>query len=53
VVASFAEKLRDNPYADGVDIRDLADEAERLADEIGDRDVDDLAALIRHAAQLS
>ncbi len=53
VAASFAEKLRDNPFADRVDIDDLADEAERLADDLGDRNVDDLASLIRHAADLS
>ena len=53
VVAVFAEILRDNPYADGIDIGDLADEADRLADEIGGRDVDDLDDLIDRAAGLS
>ena len=53
VVATFAEKLRDNPYADDVDIDDLADEAERLADDIGGEDVEQLADLIEQAADLS
>ena len=52
VVATFAEVLRDNPYADDVDIDDLVDEADRLADEIDTDEVDDLAALIDEAAQL-
>ena len=44
--------MRDNPYADGLDIDDLVDEVERLADDIDDRDVDDLADLIDRAADL-
>ena len=52
VVAAFAEVMRDNPYADSVDIDDLSREAEHLADLFDDDDVDDLAALIDHAAQL-
>ena len=52
VVAAFAEVMRDNPYADSVDIDDLSREAEHLADMFDDDDVDDLAALIDHAAQL-
>lgn len=52
VVATFAEVLRDNPYADDVDIDDLVDEADRLADELDTDEVDDLAVLIDEAAQL-
>ena len=52
VVAAFAEVLRDNPYADGVDIDDLADEAELLAEEVDSDEVDDLAFFIDEAAQL-
>ena len=51
VVMTFAEKLRDNPYADDVDIDALAEEADRLAGT--DDDVDELAALIHAAADLS
>ena len=53
VVATFAEKMRDNPYADDVDMENLADEADRLADELDADEVDDLADLIRRAADLS
>ncbi len=52
VVATYAELMRDNPHAVRVDIDDLAHEADRLADEIGDRDVDELADLIERAADL-
>ena len=52
VVATFAEVLRDNPYADDVDMNDLVDEADRLADELDTDEVDDLAVLIDEAAQL-
>jgi Ca-activated chloride channel family protein len=52
VVATFAELMRDNPYADRVDIDDLSDEADHLADALDDPDVDDLATLIDDAAQL-
>ena len=53
VVVTFAEKMRDNPYADDVDMDNLANEAERLADVIDTDDVDELADLIERAAQLS
>ncbi|MDJ0770078.1 MAG: von Willebrand factor type A domain-containing protein [Ilumatobacter sp.] len=53
VVTVFAEVLRDNPYADRIDIDDLVEEADRLADELNDRDVDELADLIELAADLS
>ncbi|MEM1332206.1 MAG: von Willebrand factor type A domain-containing protein [Actinomycetota bacterium] len=50
VVATFAEKLRDNRYADDVDIDDLSEEAERLADRMRTDEVDELADLIRFVA---
>lgn len=53
VVITLAEKLRNNPYADDVDIADLADEADRLADQMRSGDVDELADLIARAADLS
>lgn len=52
VVAVFAELMRDNPYADDVDIRDLIDEVDRLAGELDDPDVDEFADLIERAADL-
>lgn len=52
VVAVFAEIMRDNPYADGIDVDDLLDEVDRLADETDDRDVDDFADLVARAADL-
>jgi Ca-activated chloride channel family protein len=52
VVATFAEVMRDNPYADAVDIDDLVDEAESLADEVDTAEVDELAQLIELAADL-
>ncbi len=52
VVAVFAEVLRDNPYADDVEMASLVAEAERLADEMDDDDVDELASLIDEAADL-
>lgn len=53
VVATFAEKLRDNPFADDVDIDNLVSEASRLADELDTDEVDELADLIALAARLS
>lgn len=53
VVATFAEKLRDNPFADDVDIDSLATEASRLADELDTDNVDELADLIALTARLS
>ena len=53
VVAVFAELMRDNPYAERIDIRDLADEAARIADEMNDRDVDDFVDMIERASDLS
>ena len=53
VVATFAEVLRDSPFADDIDLRDVEDEAERLADEMRDRDIDELADLVRLADRYS
>ena len=52
VVAVFAELMRENPYADRVELADLVDEADRLADETRDPDVDELADLIDRASRL-
>jgi len=53
VVAAYAEILRNSPYADGIDLDDVAVEADRLADETNDRDVAELADLIALASDLS
>ncbi|MFK8024552.1 MAG: von Willebrand factor type A domain-containing protein [Ilumatobacter sp.] len=50
VVAVFAEKLRDNPYADDVDMIDLSEEADRLSSVFDSEDVDELSELIADAA---
>ncbi|MGB3733838.1 MAG: von Willebrand factor type A domain-containing protein [Ilumatobacter sp.] len=52
VVVTFAEKMRDNPYADEVDMDDLATEAARIADSIDSDETDQLADLIERAADL-
>ncbi len=53
VVVTFAEKMRDNPYADDVDMANLAIEADRIAEAIDSDDADELADLIGRAADLS
>lgn len=52
VVATFAEVLRDSPFASSIDLDDLEDEAEALADRSGDRDVEELADMIDMADRL-
>ncbi len=52
VVAAFAELLRDNPYASDIDLDSLSHEADRLADSMNNRTVDDLADLIDRVNQL-
>ena len=49
VVAAFAEVLRDSPFADDIDLDDLEDEAEEIADDLRDRDVEDFVDLVRLA----
>ncbi len=51
MVATFAELLRDNPYADGVDIEDLAVEADDLARQVDSDAFDELVDLIEDAAR--
>jgi len=50
VVATFAEKLRDNPYADEVDLDELLEEVERLDDEIDTDEFDEFVDMVRVAA---
>jgi Ca-activated chloride channel family protein len=52
VVAAFAEILRDSPYRGGVDLDDLENEAEGLADRLESADVDELADMIEAAQRL-
>jgi Ca-activated chloride channel family protein len=53
VVVTFAEKLRDNPYADDVDMDALAAEARRLAEALDIDDVAELSDLVERAADLT
>ncbi|NNC79001.1 MAG: DUF3520 domain-containing protein [Acidimicrobiales bacterium] len=50
VVATFAEKLRDNPFADEVDLDELLEEVERLDDEIDTDEFDEFVDMVRIAA---
>ena len=52
VVAVFAEVLRDNPFADEIEMASLVAEAEVLAEELDHDDVDELADLVGEAADL-
>lgn len=52
VVASFAEILRDNPYADDVDLGDLADEVDALSRDIDTDDFDEFADMVEQAQRL-
>ena len=52
VIASFAELLRDNPYADDVDISDLVAEADSLAREIDTDEFDAFADVVEQAEQV-
>ena len=51
VVATFAEILRDNPYADDVEIDSLLEEAKDLARDIDTDEFDELVDLIEDAAR--
>lgn len=53
VVATFAEVLRDSPFADDIDLDDLEDEAENIADRLDLREVEELADLVRLADRYS
>ena len=53
VVASFAELLRDNPYADEVDIDDLVDEVNALTRDVDTDEFDSFADMVDMAARLS
>ena len=53
VVAAFAELLRDNPYADDVDLRDLVDEADSLSRTIDTDEFDDFVDMVERAERLS
>ena len=52
VVATFAEVLRGSPFADRIDLDDLEEEIDALADRMNDRDVDELADLVALAERL-
>ena len=52
-VATLAEKLRDNPFADDVDLDAVVEELDRLADEYDTAEVDELADLAERAAELA
>ena len=53
VVATYAEILRDNPYADNVDLEALAQEADSLARRIDTDEFDAFADLVEAANDLS
>ena len=53
VVATLAEVLRDNPYADAIDIDDLADEVDSLARDVDTDEFDDFADMVDRVAQRS
>ncbi len=53
VVAAYAEVLRDNPYADDVDLDALAQEADSLARRIDTDEFDAFADLVEIASDLS
>ena len=52
VVASFAEILRDNPYADNVDFSALVAEADSLARDIDTDEFDAFADVVEQAERL-
>ena len=53
VVAAFAEILRDNPYADDVDLEALSDEADSLSRDIDTDEFDEFVDMVENAARLS
>jgi len=53
VVTAFAEVMRDNPYADDIDLSNIYVEARRVADRIDTNQVDELVDLLAVAQNLS
>lgn len=53
VVAAFAELLRDNPYADSVNLEQLSQEADSLARQIDSDEFDEFADLVELAVDYS
>jgi len=53
VVTAFAEVMRDNPYADNVDLSDIYVEAGRVADRMDTDQTDELVELLAIAQDLS
>ncbi len=53
VVATFAEVMRDSPFADDIDLDDLEDEADNIADRLDIREIEEFADLVRLADRLS
>ena len=53
VVATFAEVLRDSPFADDIDLDDLEDEADNIADRLDIRAVEEFADLVSLADRFS
>lgn len=51
VVATFAEILRDNPFADDVDIIDLADEVNALSRDVDTDEFDSFADMVDQATR--
>lgn len=52
-VATFAEVLRESPFADDIDLDDLAVEVDRLADRYGTDAVEEFSDLVNAAERLS
>ena len=52
VVATFAEVMRDSPFADDIDVDDLEDEADNIADRLDIREVEEFADLVSMAERL-
>ena len=53
VVTAFAEILRDNPYADAVQLEQISQEADSLAREIDSDEFDEFADLVELALDFS
>jgi len=53
IVAAFAEILRDNPFADDVDLAALSDEADSLSRDIDTDEFDEFVDMVEIAVPLS